>query len=66
MIPGETGCLVKAKDPDGLAEKIMWALEHQSEMLTMAKNGQRVVTELLDLKNTAAKVYEVYSKILNR
>ena len=66
VIPGETGCLVKAKDPDGLAEKIMWALEHQSEMLTMAKNGQRVVTELLDLKNTAAKVYEVYSKILNR
>ena len=65
VIPGETGCLVKAKNPEDLAEKIIWAIEHQSEMKVMAENGQVLVNELLDLDNTAAKIHEVYSKILN-
>ena len=65
VIPGETGCLVKAKDPADLADKIMWATEHQSEMKSMAQKGQQIVTELLDLGNTAKAVYEAYQKILN-
>lgn len=65
VIPGETGCLVKSKNPEDLADKIIWAIEHQAEMKDMAKKGQVLVNELLDLNNTAAKVHEVYSKILN-
>ena len=65
VIPGETGCLAKTKNPDDLAEKIMWAVENQSELKEMAIKGQALVKNLLDLNNTAAKVYEVYSKILN-
>lgn len=64
VIPGKTGCLVKAKDPKDLAEKINWAVENQEEMKDMAIKGQALVNELLDLDNTAAKIYEVYSKIL--
>lgn len=65
VIPGETGCLAKSKNPEDLADKIIWAIEHQAEMKDMAKKGQVLVNELLDLNNTAAKVHEVYSKILN-
>ena len=65
VIPGETGCLVKSKNPEDLADKITWAVEHQDKMKEMAKRGQVLVNELLDLDNTASKIHEVYSKILN-
>ena len=64
VIPGETGCLVKAKNPEDLADKIIWAIEHQNEMKDMAKKGQVLVNELLDLKNTSKVIYNVYEKIL--
>lgn len=65
VIPGETGCLAKSKNPEDLAQKIMWAVENQSELKAMAVKGQTLVNNLLDLKNTATKVHEVYSKMLN-
>lgn len=66
VIPGKTGCLVKPKDPADLAEKIIWAIENQSELKQMAAEGQALVSELLDLKNTSAKVHEIYTKILDQ
>lgn len=65
VIPGETGCLVNQKDPEDLADKITWAIEHPDEMKAMAVKGQAIVSEMLDLKNTAKAVYDVYEKILN-
>lgn len=64
VIPGETGCLVKSKNPEDLADKIIWAVEHQDEMKGMAKKGQVLVNELLDLENTSKVIYNVYEKIL--
>ena len=64
--PGETGCLVKSKDPSDLAEKIEWALENPDKMKAMAQNGQRLVNKLLDLNNTAKVVYSVYKQIINK
>ena len=64
VIPGETGCLAKAKNVEDLEEKIMWAIENLGEMKDMAKKGQVLVKELLRLDNTATKVHEVYLKIL--
>lgn len=64
VIPGETGCLAKSKNPEDLADKIIWAIEHQAEMKDMAKNGQALVNELLDLKNTSKVIYNVYEKIV--
>ena len=65
VIPGETGCLAKPKDPIDLAEKITWAIEHPEEMKAMAVKGQTIVSELLDLNNTSSAVYDMYKKILN-
>ncbi len=65
VIPDETGCLAKSKNPQDLAEKMLWAIEHPNEMKQMALKGQTLVNDLLDLKNTSAKVYEVYSEIIN-
>ena len=50
---------------EDLAEKLLWALDHPDQMKEMAKKGQQIVTELLDLDNTANAVYEAYQKILN-
>ncbi len=65
VIPGKTGCLVKPKNPADLAEKIIWALENREAHQKMAIEGQALVSRLLDLNNTAAKVHEIYEKILN-
>lgn len=64
VIPGETGCLAKAKDPADLADKILWAVEHPDEMKGMAKKGQEIVNDLLDLDTTARAVFDIYQKIL--
>ena len=64
VIPGETGCLVKSKDPADLAQKLTWAVEHKGELKEMAVKGQALVNELLDLDNTAKAVYNIYTKIL--
>jgi glycosyltransferase involved in cell wall biosynthesis len=64
VIPGETGCLAKSKNPEDLAKKIIWAIENQTEMKEMANKGQVLANELLNLNNTATKVYKVYSTIL--
>lgn len=66
VIPGETGCLARTKDPFDLAEKISWAVENQPELKQMAHKGQILVNDLLDLNNTAARINEIYSKILNK
>ncbi len=65
VIPGETGCLVKAKNPEDLAEKIDWALSHPAEMKSMAEKGQEIVNNLLALDNTATAIHQIYKKILN-
>jgi len=65
VIPGKTGCLVKAKNPEDLADKIIWAIAHQNEMKDMAKKGQVLVNELLDLENTSKVIYSVYKNILS-
>ncbi len=66
VIPGETGCLVKSKNPDDLAEKIEWAVDNNNELKEMAQRGQVLVNDLLDLRNTAKQVFNVYSQILSK
>lgn len=66
VIPGETGCLVEAKNSADLAEKIEWAVENLDEMKAMAKTGQQKVSQLLKLENTAKTVYDIYNSIVCR
>lgn len=60
VIEGETGLLVEPKNPYDLAEKIIWALEHEDEMIKMAEKGKHLVEKLLDISNTASRIHEVY------
>lgn len=64
VIPGKTGCLVKPKDPEDLAEKIIWAIEHPDEMKEMANNGQELISEILSFENTVNTVCDIYDKML--
>ena len=64
VIPGETGCLVEAKNSNDLANKIEWAIVHNEELRDMAVKGQIMVSKMLDLHNTAKRVFDVYSTIL--
>ncbi len=63
VIPNETGCLVEAKNPKALAEKIKWALENMDQMKSMARRGQQLVNKLLALDNTSKTIYDIYTKM---
>lgn len=65
VLPRETGCLVKPKNPNDLAEKIAWAINHIGEMKVMAEKGQCIVNDLLALEKTSKVVYDIYDRILN-
>jgi len=61
---GETGYTVPMKKPEELAEAICKMIGNPDNAKRMAVNGQKLVAELLDITNTAKKVYEIYNKIL--
>ena len=63
---GETGLLVPAKDPAGLAEAICWMLEHPEEASAMGERGRQLVCELLDIAATAGQIKAIYQKILQQ
>lgn len=66
VVPGETGCLVKAKSPLDLKEKLLWAVDNLDEMKVMAHRGQTLVNNLLNLENTSKRVYSIYEDILKK
>ena len=66
VIPGKTGCLVKAKNPQSIAEAIIWMIENQEKANQMAQEGQKLVNELLALNNTSERVKSIYENILQR
>lgn len=65
VIDGVTGLLVPPKKPTSLAQTIIKCIEHQTELSTYSKNGENLVKEMLDVKNTAFTMWEIYNKILH-
>lgn len=60
----ETGLLVSPHSPEAISEAIISLIEKKYDAMTLATNGMKLVDQLLDIKNTAKSMYEIYKKIL--
>lgn len=66
VIPGQTGWLVPPCSPPHLAAAILEALSNPAHARQLAANGQGLARRLLDVRRTAAEVYQVYETLLRR
>lgn len=64
VLPGETGWLVPAKEPEKLAAAIGEALEDRKRATRYAQRGADLVRGLLDVKATAQDVWRVYQELI--
>lgn len=61
---GETGFLVAPKDPQALAEKVLWFLEHRERGRQMAGEGRQRCLRRFSEKATAEQTLAVYQQLL--
>jgi glycosyltransferase involved in cell wall biosynthesis len=61
--PGRTGRLVSPRDPQGLAEAIVWSMQNRAESRRLALEGQNLAKRLFNVETTAREVAEIYSRI---
>jgi glycosyltransferase involved in cell wall biosynthesis len=66
VVNGETGWLVPPRDPSQLAEAIREALNNPEEARMRAERGQKLARQLLDVRQTARQVYDIYREILSK
>jgi glycosyltransferase involved in cell wall biosynthesis len=64
VIDGQTGWLVPAKSPEPLSAAVLEALRDPDEARARARRGQEMARRLLDVKNTAVEVFQIYERIL--
>ncbi len=62
---GQTGWLVPPRDPAALASAVLDAVRNADKAKRLARNGQKLVRELFDVKKTAAQVASIYEDILS-
>lgn len=59
----KTGLLYKSEDPNDLAQKIEWTLNHMNEAKEMADRGRNYMFQNMTAEKNAEKINEVYLKI---
>ena len=64
VVDGQTGLLTPVTDPEALAQRICYMLEHPDETREMTDRGQALVRQLLEIANTAGTIKGIYEKIL--
>lgn len=64
VIEKETGLLVPPKDPQYLAHTLIDMLEGKYNLVKMSECGERLVHKMLDVKNTARTIFDIYHQIV--
>lgn len=64
VINNKTGYTVEPKNPKELSIAILKTIETYEKSTNMAKTGQNLIRELLDIKNTSSCILDIYHKIL--
>ncbi|MFZ5801308.1 MAG: glycosyltransferase, partial [Candidatus Omnitrophota bacterium] len=65
VVDGVTGFLVPPGNPQAIAEKIEYLLEHPDVAQEMGKAGRKRVEERFNIKETVRKIEKVYEEIIN-
>jgi glycosyltransferase involved in cell wall biosynthesis len=63
---GVTGRLVAPRNPEMLAETILWSLENRAETRRLMLEGQKLARRLVDVDTTAREVATIYAKLAGR
>ncbi|HIB1872564.1 TPA: glycosyltransferase family 4 protein [Enterococcus faecium] len=63
--PYQTGLLVNPKNPEELAKAIAKMIENPLEAKKMGENGKNLVRNLLNVKRTSNKIFEIYKTIVH-
>ena len=66
VIDGKTGVTVPPKEPEKLAEAIMYMLENPSFAKQSAAEGQKLVSQLCDINHTTKEMVDIYHAILSQ
>ncbi len=66
VIKKKTGLLCEPRNPRSIVNNINTMIDNKDLRENMAKNGQKLVNELLDINKTSDKMLEIYEKILTR
>ena len=66
VVPGETGWLVPPRDPVALADAIMDVLRDPVASRRMAATGRQRAQRLLDVRENAREIADIYRTILTR
>lgn len=61
---GKNGIFYKTGEPEDLAEKILWALDHPDECEPIITEGHRFAKETYDCVTYTSKVQELYETVL--
>jgi glycosyltransferase involved in cell wall biosynthesis len=64
VAPGATGLLAPPRDPDALAERVLWMLDHPAAAASMGVQARARVRELFSPERMCATLDEVYSAAL--
>jgi glycosyltransferase involved in cell wall biosynthesis len=64
VVDGETGFMVKSKDPQALAEKIIIAIENPQQRKQQISNALVKVKQVMNVQDSAKKVYDFYIDVL--
>jgi colanic acid/amylovoran biosynthesis glycosyltransferase len=61
---GKSGFIVPARDANGLADKLLYLIEHRGIWRQMGKSGRRFIEENYDIKRLNKRLVEIYQGLL--
>ena len=64
IVDGQHGFLVEPRNPDAIADKVIWLLDHKEEARTIAGRGRQYVEENFDITKTVQAYYDLYARLL--
>lgn len=59
VVPGENGFLVPVGDPEALAERLIWLIEHRNEWERMGRASRRIAEDRFDVHKINARVMDI-------
>ncbi|WP_353948823.1 glycosyltransferase [Sporolactobacillus sp. Y61] len=63
---GESGILVPEKDPDALAESLIWLIRHPDRWRKMAKKGRKTVKRQFNAERQIDELERIYDSVLEK
>ncbi|MCX7766808.1 MAG: glycosyltransferase family 4 protein, partial [Candidatus Sumerlaeia bacterium] len=63
---GINGFMVEPRNPEAIAEKVIWLLDHKEEARQMGERGREICRQKFDINSTVQQYYELYKSLLDR